>query len=303
MKILNLSKPFKMPAGNAIRFEAFIFNGGEPHIKLELDDTIDPQEEILITQRICSSDDLILLLLATDALRRSGYKKISVFIPYFPAARQDRVMVPGEPLSVKVYADIINAQQYERVIIFDPHSDVTAALLNNVKIITNEYFIKMVVEEIGDENICLIAPDAGAVKKAHSLAMKLNIQTIITCEKTRNVSNGKLSDFKVHADNLNNKTCLIVDDICDGGRTFIGIANELKNKNAGPVFLAVSHGIFSGGLDKFNGILDGVFTTDSFREIKNKNVKQFELAKTFQVLKTYDTYIDGQPAPAGRPCL
>ena len=80
MKLLNLSKNFNLPSKDALCFEAFTFHGGEPHIKLQLSDPIDPQEEVLIVQRIQCSDDLFLLLMATDALRRSGYKKISVLL-------------------------------------------------------------------------------------------------------------------------------------------------------------------------------------------------------------------------------
>lgn len=279
MKILNLSKDLKIPSDH-IAFESFIFNGGEPHIKLHVEQPIDPKEEILIVQRIQNSDDFLFLLLATDALQRIGHQKISALLPYFPAARQDRVMVDGEALSLKIYTQIINAQNYERVFVFDPHSDVTGALLNRVEIISNTFFIKNVLEKINDQNICLVAPDAGAVKKIHTLAQQLNISEIITCEKLRDIKTGKLSGFKVHADDLKNKTCLIVDDICDGGGTFIGIAKELKNKNAGSIYLAVSHGIFSKGIEIFDGILDGIFTTDSFKNLTSNKVEVIPLNKT-----------------------
>ena len=68
-----------------------------------------------------------------------------------------------------------------------------------------------------------------------------------------------------------------MDDICDGGRTFTGIAKALKNKNAGNIYLAVSHGIFSNGFKKFNGLIDSIFTTDSFSNIKNKFVEIINL--------------------------
>jgi ribose-phosphate pyrophosphokinase len=86
------------------------------------------------------------LLLATDALRRAGFRKISAWLPYFPAARQDRIMMPGEPLSVKVYAQIINAQGYERVMVFDPHSDVTPALLDRAEVTTSLPFVQKVLQ-------------------------------------------------------------------------------------------------------------------------------------------------------------
>lgn len=273
MYTLNLSKDFYFPSENPIDYEAFIFNGGEPHIKLTLTKTDRLSEDVLIIQRICNSDDFLLLLLATDALKRAGFQKISVLLPYFPAARQDRVMVPGEALSLKIYTQLINQQQYERVIIFDPHSAVTEALLDRVEVISNHGFINQVLQRLNDPNIYLVAPDAGATKKIYQLAQQLNIQNVITCEKTRNLNTGQLSEFKIHADDLSGKTCLIVDDICDGGRTFMGIAEALKKKNAQKVYLAVSHGIFSDGLIKFDQLLDQIFTTDGFRNVTSDQVE------------------------------
>src|SRR5215208_6143926 len=111
MTILNLDENFK-PFGDGIPFTKLDFPSGcEPHIKLS------PivSEKAVITCRIQSANDIILVLLATDALKRSGVTKIRLFIPYLPFARQDRVMVPGEPLSVRVMADLLNTQNYDRV--------------------------------------------------------------------------------------------------------------------------------------------------------------------------------------------
>jgi len=104
---LNLDNQFTpFSTQNSINFEDFIFSGGEPHIKIKSD--LSQIEEVTITTRIKSFNDFGLLLLAIDSVKRIGVNKINVFIPYFPGARQDRVMVSGEPLTVKVYADILN---------------------------------------------------------------------------------------------------------------------------------------------------------------------------------------------------
>ncbi len=277
MKILNLSKGFQTPPHlDTIGFDSFTFSGGEPHLKLK-SLPAEKDEEILIVQRIANSEAFILLLLATDALRRAGFRRISALLPYFPAARQDRVMVPGEPLSVKVYAQIINAQGYERVLVFDPHSDVTPALLERVEVTTNLPFIEKVLQHIDRQSLCLVAPDAGAAKKTHKLSTQLGGLEVVTCEKVRDVRDGRLTGFTVFADHLGGKTCLITDDICDGGNTFLGIADALRAKGAGKVLLAVSHGIFSQGFEKLGAALDGIFVTDSFKEIKHDLVRQFNL--------------------------
>ena len=205
-----------------------------------------------------------------------GVKIIELFVPYFPAARQDRVMIPGEPLTVKVYADIINAMGLESVTVFDPHSEVTPALLNNCMVIANHVFIEKVIGLIGNE-VKLISPDGGALKKIYKVSEFLGGAEVVECSKSRNVKTGKLSGFKVYADDLNGADCLIVDDICDGGGTFIGLAEELKNKNAGKLYLAISHGIFSKGFGELGKYFDQIFTTDSIKEIEAEGVTQIRL--------------------------
>ncbi|MFK8007228.1 MAG: ribose-phosphate diphosphokinase [Saprospiraceae bacterium] len=264
MKYLNLDTPFT-PFGKSIEFESFVFNGGEPHIKIL--EKLTAEDELTITTRIRSFTDVGLLLIATDALRRMEVEKIHLVIPYFPAARQDRVMVAGESLSVKVYADIINAQNYRSVTILDAHSEVTPALLNRVKNISNHQFVTACLRN--EKDYTLISPDGGALKKVYKLSQFLNGVPVIECSKMRDVKTGKLSGFKVYADDLEGKTCVIVDDICDGGGTFLGLAKELKEKNCGKLILIVTHGIFSKGLDKLTEIFDEIFSTNSFSDIEN----------------------------------
>ena len=271
--ILNLDPNFKPLKGTEIPFESFTFNGGEPHIRIG---KIDNREAVHLTHRINSFNDLGLLCITVDALRRMRVKNIHLLIPYFPAARQDRVMVKGESLTVKVYADMINGLAVDSITIFDPHSDVTPALLDNCINVPNHKFIKQVVPLIPKDTI-LISPDAGASKKIFKLAQTLNIQEVIECGKKRNIVTGELTGFTVPDSELEGKSCLIVDDICDGGGTFMGLGNELKKKSAGKLFLAVSHGIFSKGFDQLTSIFETVFTTDSIRNISAPQVNQINL--------------------------
>ena len=274
--ILNLDKNFS-PFGNEklINFQSFTFSGGEPHVKIQSD--FDTNEAVTITHRLNSFNDLGLLCVTVDALRRMDVKIINLFIPYFPAARQDRVMIPGEPLSVKVYADILNAMNLNRVTVFDAHSEVTPALVNNCEVIPNHKFIAEVLKTIGS-NVKLISPDGGALKKIYKVSEFLGEIEVVECSKSRDVKTGKLSGFKVYNHDLQGMNCLIVDDICDGGGTFIGLAEELKKKNAGKLFLAVSHGIFNKGFDDLK-CFDGIFTTDSFRDFEGEEVSQIKLNK------------------------
>ncbi len=260
---LNLDPTFA-PYGtaHALSFEHFTFSGGEPQFKLLAD--VSAVEQVQITHRVRSFNDMGLLLLAVDALRRAGVQQLSLLLPYFPAARQDRVMVAGEALSVKIYADLINSLQLKQVTIFDPHSEVCIALLNNCQVLSNHSFIKQITNELG--TVQLIAPDGGALKKIYKLAAYLDgTYPVVECSKSRDVRTGQLSGFKVFAEDLQGADCIIVDDICDGGGTFMGLATALKEKNAGRLYLAVSHGIFSKGLDSLAQYFEQIYTTDAFQ--------------------------------------
>ncbi|MGB6153560.1 MAG: ribose-phosphate diphosphokinase [Pricia sp.] len=283
--IINLDPNFKPLAEKEIPFQSFVFSGGEPHIKIDTD--FDQNESVSkpstatavsVSHRLNSFNDLGLLCLAVDALQRMEAKLDTLIIPYFPAARQDRVMVKGEPLSVKVYADIINALGFQKVIVFDAHSEVTPAVLNHCEVIPNHIFIEKVIAAIGKE-VVLVSPDGGALKKIYKLSEYLGGVEVVECSKSRDVKTGKLMGFKVYSEDLKGRDCLIVDDICDGGGTFIGLAKELKNKNAGNLYLAVSHGIFSKGFETLSQDFERIFTTDSFRKVEDDVVMQIGLNK------------------------
>ncbi|QES90703.1 ribose-phosphate diphosphokinase [Rhizosphaericola mali] len=271
-QIINLDQNFKPIDGDEIQFESFTFSAGEPHIKIK-SDIVGP---VIITHRLNSFNDLGLLCIAVDALKRMHAELEELIIPYFPSARQDRVMIKGEPLSVKVYADIINQLGFKTVRILDAHSEVTPALLNNCTAVTNHLFIQSVVGKIGTD-LKLISPDGGALKKIYKVSEFLGGIEVVECSKSRDVKTGKLAGFKVYTDDLNNQDCLIVDDICDGGGTFIGLAEVLKKKNAGKLYLAVTHGIFSKGFDNLDSCFEHIFTTNSFKDLTHENLTQIKL--------------------------
>jgi ribose-phosphate pyrophosphokinase len=221
--ILNLSKSLKweFPWGqNITKFTQFTFSGGEEHIKIDKEDgpLIESADNMLLIGDTTSSSGIMKTVLATDAIRSINPKiKISLFAPYFPYARQDRRMVYGEPLSVKCMANIINMQSYDTVELFDPHSDVCTALLDNVSIITNKHLVNNVynriVQKHGLDKVCIVSPDAGAEKKVFGLAKELNFTNIeiVCCTKRRDVSNGKILGSVVpDYHNLRDKVCLLM---------------------------------------------------------------------------------------------
>lgn len=275
--IINLDKTFS-PYGDGVEYESFIFPSGcEAHFKLEskyanLDHEFSGR--VLITTRIRSSDDLMTLLMATDALKRSGATDISLFIPYLPYARQDRQMVFGEPLSLKVFANLINAQGYTKVTFYDVHSAVSTALIDNSKSFTNHEFVAECLND--KKNYLIVSPDSGAYKKIFDTCKYIEYdKDIIIGGKVRDLKTGKILETTVSHGSLSGMDCYIIDDICDGGGTFILLAEELKRRNAGNIHLIVSHGIFSKGYE-LPGI-DRIYTTNSFKDINDSRITQINL--------------------------
>eukprot|EP01133_Synstelium_polycarpum_P016580 gene16580-19698_t len=275
MKVLNLSEGFRPFSSKEeeIENQSFIFSGGEVHVKLQ-----ESAAEVFISIRLNDANDIMKLLLSADALRRSGTKNISVFIPYLPYARQDRVMVKGEPLSVKIMCDLLNSCNFDKICVFDVHSEVSLALLNNCELISNYSLVKEVLQHSSD--YLLVSPDAGALKKIYKLAEALQYTgDIVLCNKIRDVSNGRIKQITVDQQDLQGKHCFIVDDICDGGATFIGVAKELKKRNAGKVSLIVSHGIFSHGEQELSEWIDHIYTTDSIKNDTSNLISRIPFSK------------------------
>jgi ribose-phosphate pyrophosphokinase len=277
-RILNLSKSIKVPSVLCIPFQRFKFPGGEEHFRINNSDNfLKYAQTVTIISSLSSSDEIMTTLLATNALRNYGGVSLSLFAPYFPYARQDRLPLRDivEPLSVKVMADLINTQQYTAVHVLDVHSHVTPPLINNYKNIDNSGFYKLAFHHIKGSHpnmdLCLVAPDAGAHKKIDDVAAVLSFDSsnIVYATKKRDPATGKLSCPSVGDSDvdLSGKVCVIVDDIIDGGFTFIQLGKVLREKGAAHIYLVVSHGIFSKGVNDLKDVLDGIYTTDSFPSV------------------------------------
>lgn len=281
---LNLDRTFIPTSFQEIEFEMIQFSGGEMHIKLNNKIQYSLIDNVIITNRFKNADDIMKVLIAKDALERKGIKNFDLFLPYIPYARQDRQCHEGESFTLKVFANIINLAKFDSIIVFDSHSNVAPALLNNSVNITNDFFVKETYSDIikfDNKDILLVSPDSGANHKSNELFTNLKLfKDIVKCDKKRSILDGKLSGFEVFADDLKGNPCLIVDDICDGGGTFLGLAEKLKEKNAGNIYLFVSHGIFSKGFDELQKYFKKIYTTNSFKDIKNSNVEQFTINLT-----------------------
>ncbi len=260
-----------LPATPEQTFPAYkmsTFPSGESYIKLDPDQIYTESIELFFRWR--GDQSMMQLFHTTDALRRLGVINIDLTIPYFPGARADRIEDEqrGESLGVKVYTNLINSQGYRKVTIFDPHSPVTPALLDNVKVISNSRLVQDVVAEMGKENLLLVSPDIGASKKTRNISKQIGIP-VIQAEKKRDLTTGHLipgsCEIALPSNTaLDNKHVLIVDDICSRGGTFKPIAAKLAESGVRSISLVVSHyegcadveGLRAAGISR-------VYTTDS----------------------------------------
>lgn len=235
-----------------VAFKTFKFPDGQPHF--ELLTTPPAAHHVRIETALRSADDLLMLLLAIETLRT--YHAIDLDIRYLLGARMDRPINERTPFTLDVIARVLKTLPVGQIRILDCHSKVGLDTLNATNVLPTE-----IVQSILRTTLMrVVAPDAGAVPRVAAMTA----DPFVYAEKHRDSPTGKLSGFRIdqNAALIPGRHCLIVDDICDGGGTFSGLAKVLREYGATGVSLYVTHGIFSKGV-----VLDGIdqiYTTDSY---------------------------------------
>lgn len=260
-----------------IRYKISRFPDGQQSIRLNDVRRFD-NVHIEIVSRLNSFMDLELIICAKKALDNLGATSVSLYTPYFLGARSDRKFEVGSIHYLKdVICPIVNSLDFKYVKVLDPHSDVLEACLDSIVKVTNYSFLKEAFSKIDNKNgaqkrVCLVSPDAGAYKKIFDVAKHFGISNIITATKVRDLITGNIVHTEVPVPESDDVfKYVIVDDICDGGRTFIEIAKTIKNtKPNAEIYLIVSHGIFSAGFTQLGEYFKGIYCTNSVRDIEDK---------------------------------
>lgn len=187
---------------------------------------------------------------------------LHLFMPYVPNARMDRIEISGECPTLKYFCEFINWLNFENVEFYDPHSNVTSALLNNSGNISPTYIKVNYLKEFLDIDV-LFYPDEGAVKKYSSMLEHPYVFGI----KNRDWKTGEIKGLSILGDLPEKKdfNVLIVDDISSYGGTFLHSAKKLKEFGAGKIYLYVTHcenSILKGDLIN-SGLIEKIYTTDS----------------------------------------
>ena len=222
------------------------------------------EEEIFICWNFENNEEMVALYFLVKHFRAQGVKRMVLELPYIPNARQDRVKKPEDVFTLKYFAEFINSLGFDEVIVLDPHSYVSEALFDNLRIETPEEYVAYVIECMGGtENLLLFFPDEGAMKRYSAM---FDLPYVFGIKK-RDWTTGEILGLDVAGctEQIAGSKILIVDDLCSKGGTFFHSAKALKALGAGDISLYISHcenSIFEGELLTTDWI-SRVYTTDS----------------------------------------
>jgi ribose-phosphate pyrophosphokinase len=231
------------------------------------------RELIQIDWHYDQGEEMSLYFITRHIQECKTHKKLVLNMPYVPHARMDRVEGHFNVFTLKYFCDFINSLHFDKVIIKDPHSNVVAALLNNVFIPKLGSTLNAVAKKVfSSRNDILFFPDEGACKRYAGMVDHPYAFGI----KKRDWSTGKIIGLDVHG-TIPEKpfNVLIIDDICSYGGTFLHAARKLKELGADKIYLYVTHcenSILKGELIS-SGLLENIYTTDSIFTEKHDLIK------------------------------
>lgn len=281
-----------------------LINGKEVTINKFPDETLrlNPNVEFILnhTATICwhfeSNEEMIAVMFLANHVRRIGADRVNLVMPYIPNARQDRVKNDTDVFTLKYFAEFINNLHFNKVVVLDPHSSVSEALINNIEVESPKPYIEKVIEEIkkeiNDETLIAFYPDEGAMKRYSGM---LDMPYAFGIKK-RNWETGKIEGLDVAGakDLIKDSNIIIVDDISSRGGTFYFSANKLKELGAKNVYLYISHcekTIFDGEIFK-SDLIKKVFTTNSiFTDKVKEYADSLDLSDKIQVFE-YQTELE-----------
>lgn len=248
MKIININKQ------EGVTF--LLYPDNQPHVNIQ---DVNEGDEVQVICAIKDSLTMMHLLQVANALDNIYALKKVLCIPYLMGARFDRLMQYGDSIDLQVIANLINSMGFERVYLYDVHSDTSTMLIKNAQNLSN----RKLVESYFTYNSVLICPDAGAVKKVGKyLEWNTNIKDVVYCIKDRDLSNGKITLKVLEPEKCAGRHCVVIDDLCDGGGTFLGIASQIDPKS---LTLVVTHGIFSQGFSNLEKYFDEIVVSNSYK--------------------------------------
>lgn len=250
-----------IPLGNA---DVGKFSDGE--IAVELNENV-RGKDVFVLQSTCAptNDNLMELIVMIDALRRASAQRITAVVPYFGYSRQDRrVRSARVPISAKVVAEMMVAVGVDRVLTVDLHAEQVQGFFTcPVDNIYGSPVLNDDIERRDYENLIVVSPDIGGVVRARAVAKQLNDADLAIIDKRRPRAN-EAQIMNVIGD-IEDRTCLLVDDMVDTAGTLCKAADALKENGAAKVVAYCTHAVLSGNAveNVNNSQLDELVVTDT----------------------------------------
>lgn len=238
------------------------FSDGE--INVQINESV-RGKDVFIVQPTCAptNDNLMELLIITDALRRSGANSINAVIPYFGYARQDRKASPRVPISAKLVANLIEQSGVHRVITMDLHAGQIQGFFDIP--VDNLYGSIMFVDYLrakSFKNPIIASPDIGGVARARHFADRLGMGLVIVDKKRQRANESEVMNI---IGDVEGKDVILVDDMIDTAGTMCKAADVLKSRGANSIMALGTHPVLSGpALERIaQSALDEVVVTNS----------------------------------------
>ncbi len=224
--------------------------------------------------------EFICLIYLVKHLHSHGITDIKLFMPYIPNARMDRVKDDEDVFTLKYFCEMLNSLKFSEVTVLDPHSNVSQALIENIKVLSPKEYIEKAIKKIAaaeHETPVMFYPDEGAGKRYSGMIESPYAFGI----KRRDWKSGLILGLDIAGDieELQGKNVLIVDDICSKGGTFFHSSKKLKEIGANNVYLFIAHcekSILDGELIK-SGLVKKIFTTDSICHFEHELIEAINL--------------------------
>lgn len=260
MQILNLANLEK----SDIKYSISRFPDGEVQITLG---EFSHKDEVNVRCRITSAEDLFILMQVADILVRHGmYFSISIY--YLMGMRMDRVMDFNRPFTLKMIVNILDSLGASDIAIFCPHSDACLDLFRKTsvaEIYSDEW--EIFFSELNTVNrYQTMLPDAGAVKRYCGNGKPAD--SVLVGNKVRDIETGKIISIGIsNPEALNGRHILLVDDLCDGGGTFCGLANAIRELNKDvKISIVVNHMVNPKGIENLSKVFDQVYFSNSYKD-------------------------------------
>ena len=266
------------------------FSDGE--IGISLDESV-RGADVFIIQPTCTpaNENLFQLLIMADAIKRASAHYVNAVIPYYGYARQDRKAKPREPITAKLVANVLTHGGIDRVITADLHTgqiqgffDIPVDHLTGMKLLA-AYFKDLLSDELKDNRVVVVSPDAGGVARARKFAMMLDTDIAIV-DKRRSYDVANVSEVMDIVGNIQGRIAVLVDDIIDTAGTICHAAQGLLERNCERVFACATHAVLSGpAMDRINdsGIEKLIFsdTIPIPKEKMSSKILQLSIAPAF----------------------